>query len=73
MSIIVARIHNNSLRSCQAVDSIEDGKNLVKELAECHFRRDLTEEEMQEIEDTMSIYNDLDADNIVTFAVGIVE
>jgi hypothetical protein len=46
MNIFVAKIHNNSLGSCISIESYEEGKVLIRKMAEEQFQRPLTESEL---------------------------
>ena len=71
--MFVAKIHNNSLGSCISIESYEEGKVLIRKMAEEQFQRPLTESELASIEDEMELYNDDDADNVYTFSIGAAE
>lgn len=73
MNYIACKIHNNSLGKTIAVDSETMGKALIQTWAEEQFGRPLTDEEINNLDDTLEIYNDEDSDNIYTFSLGIVE
>jgi len=73
MNYIVAQIHNNSLGSVISVESEEEGKQQVKLLAEDQLKRHLTNEELDEIEQTNQYINEEDSDNVWSVSVGIVE
>lgn len=69
---IFVRIHNNSLGKCVSVESIEAGVEFIKTLAAEEFGQ-LTDEQIEEIENDYEITFDQDPDNITTFALGIIE
>lgn len=73
MQYIAASIHNNGLARVIGATSEQYAKALVRLMAEDQFGRPLTEEELNDLRNTGQIYNDSDADNIVTFTVGSVE
>lgn len=70
---IVAIIHNNSLGKVVSVCDENHGKDIARGLAEDQFLRGLTDEEIDDLNDKLEIYNDEDSDNIYSFSVGIVE
>ncbi len=72
MKYIVARIHNNSLGSVIEVSSEEEGKDIIRGMAEEQFDRPLTDDEIDELENNMEIYNEEDADNLFCFSLGII-
>lgn len=72
-TMFVAKIHNNSLGNCIAIESYEEGKELIRKMAVEQFGRELTNEELEQIENDMELYNDDDADNVYTFAIGSAE
>lgn len=69
-NLFVARIHNNRLGSCVMVGTITDGINLIREYVQDQFNRELTADENDRLENDYEFYNDDDADNIFTFAIG---
>ena len=69
-NLFVARIHNNTLGSCVMVGTITDGINLIREYVQDQFNRELTADENDRLENDYEFYNDDDADNIFTFAIG---
>jgi hypothetical protein len=71
--LFVCRIHNNSLGSTLEVKSWEEGKDILRGMAEDQFQRPLTDEEIDMLENEQEIYNDEDSDNIYTFSFGIIE
>ncbi len=73
MQYIAASIHNNGLARVVGATSEQYAKAVVRLMAEEHFGRSLTEEELEDLHNTGQIYNDKDADNVVTFTVGSVE
>lgn len=73
MKYIVARIHNNSLGRVIEVSSEEEGKNIIRGMAEEQFGRPLTDEEIDDLHDKLEIYNEEDSDNLFCFSLGIVE
>lgn len=73
MQYIAASIHNNGLARVVGATSEQSAKTIVRLMAEDHFRRPLTDDELDDLHNTWQIYNDSDADNVVTFAVGSVE
>jgi len=73
MNIIVTKIHNNSLGKVVSASSFDEAKDILRGWAEKQFQRPLTDEEIDDLEDEMEIYDDTDSDNIYSFSVGIVE
>jgi hypothetical protein len=71
--MFVAKIHNNSLGNCIAIESYEKGKEMIRKMAEKQFERVLTKEELEQIENDLELYNDDDADNVYTFVIGTTE
>lgn len=69
-NLFVARIHNNRLGSCVMVETIADGINLIREYVQDQFNRELTVQENDRLENDYEFYNDDDADNVFTFAIG---
>jgi hypothetical protein len=72
-TIIVASVHNNRLGPCINVDSFDDGKEQVKQLSKEKLVRDLTLEEIEEIDNNGEFYCDEDSNNVWSYSVGIVE
>jgi hypothetical protein len=76
-NIIVAKIHNQSLGKCFFVETIEEGKELIKSWWHDQFGFPLenTDEEsrLDDLEDQLECYNSDDHDNHYTFSIGIVE
>lgn len=70
---IVAEIHNNSLGKVKEVESIEEGKDIARGWAEEQLQRDLTDEEIDGLENDLEIYDDSDCDNLWTFSIGMTE
>lgn len=73
MQYIAASIHNNGLARVVGATSEQYAKAIARLMAEEHFRRPLTDDELDDLHNTGQIYNDSDADNVVTFTVGSVE
>lgn len=73
MDIIVADIHNARLGRVFGVDSVEEGKSAIKELAENKLQRSLTDQENESLENEFEVYNDDDADNVWSYSIGLVE
>lgn len=71
--MFVAKIHNNSLGACISIESYEEGKALIRKMAEEQFQRPLTELELEAIENEMELYNDDDMDNVYTFSISAAE
>lgn len=70
---IVCKIHNGSLGSILGFDSKEETQDVLRGMAEEQFERDLTPEEIDDLNDKLEIINDEDCDNIYTFSIGILE
>jgi hypothetical protein len=66
----VCKIHNNSLGNSFLVPSIEAGIEEIKKMAIDQLQRELTEEEVSDIENDYELYNSDDMDNIFTFSLG---
>lgn len=73
MQYIAASIHNNGLARVVGATSEQYAKTIARLMAEDQFGRPLTDDELDDLHNTGQIYNDSDADNIVTFTVGSVE
>lgn len=69
----VCHIHNNKLGISYLVDTIELGIEEIKIAAKHYLNRELFYSEIEEIENELEFYNEDDADNIVTYSVGILE
>ena len=70
---IVAKIHNNSLGKVVQAKDEADAKDIAKGWAEEQFQRPLTDEEVDDLENTFEVYNEDDADNLHCISIGIVE
>jgi hypothetical protein len=70
---IVAKIRNKSLARVVEAKGEEDGKDILRGWAEKQFGRGLTDEEIDDLENNLEIYNEDDADNIFCFSLGITE
>lgn len=70
--MFVYRIHNNILGSCIEIEDYDRGFEIIKKWCE---EQDfiLTEEEEQELQDTMTYENDEDPDNQYTFGIAETE
>jgi hypothetical protein len=66
---IVAKIHNMSLGTVTVVDTVDDAKNLVKDMFFQQFGRPINDSETDQLEDMLEIYNDEDHDNHYTFSI----
>ena len=73
MTMIVVDIHNAHLGIVFEVDSVEEGKSAIKELAENKLQRSLTDQENESLENEFEVYNDDDADNVWSYSIGLVE
>ena len=73
MTMIVVDIHNAHLGMAFEVDSLEEGKSAIKELAEHKLSRELNNEENESLENEFEVYNDDDADNVWSYSIGLVE
>ncbi len=73
MTLFVAKIHNNSLGSCQEVSSYEEGIDLIREMAEEQLGRPLEDEENECLINEYEVYNDEDADNVYTWSIGALD
>jgi hypothetical protein len=72
-NIIVAKIHNQSLGKCVFVDTVEDGKNVIRDWFFEQFDRVINADEIDTLENQLEVYNDEDSDNNFTFSIGIIE
>lgn len=70
--LFVAYIYNNSLGSCQEVSSSDEGVTLIKTLVKEKLGRDLTIDEIEQIDNHHEYYNDDDSDNIFTYSIGVI-
>lgn len=73
MKYVVVKIHNQSLGKIVEVESIEKGLNIIREWFQNQFERDMDDDEIDDLEDSMGIYIEADNDNQYTFSVGIIE
>ena len=73
MTMIVVDIHNARLGSVFEVDSFEEGKSAIKELAENKLQRVLNDQENESLENELEVYNEEDADNVWSFSMGLVQ
>jgi hypothetical protein len=71
--MFVARIHNNRLGACTSVSSVDEGVKLIQQYVKDQFNRDLTENELQELQDSMEFYDESDSDNVYSFTIGQAE
>lgn len=70
--IIVAKIHNNYLRSCFSVCSPEEGVEKIKQLiAKSGIELNLNQIEI--LDNDYEICLDSDPENITTYSIGFVE
>jgi len=72
-NIVVIKIHNARVSSVYSVDTIENAKALVSDLFFSQFHRSLNEEEIDDLEVFMELYNDEDHDNQFTFSISFVD
>jgi hypothetical protein len=72
-NIVVVKIHNNSLGSITSVPSFDEGKEVLRKMAEEQLDRPLDNEELERLENEMEIFDDSDSDNIYTFSIGLVD
>jgi hypothetical protein len=72
-NIVVIKIHNSSVSSVYQANTVENAKALVKDLFFSQFNRPLNDEEINDLEDRLEIYNDEDHDNVFTFSVAFVD
>lgn len=71
--LFVAKIHNNSLGACVRIATWDEGIALIKGMATEQLNRELTDEEINCINNSYELYDDSDSDNIWTFSIGEVE
>lgn len=69
MKYIVCKIHNNSLGSVRAFDNENEAKEVLRGMAEEQFNRDLTDSEIDDLDNSLEIVNDEDSDNIFTYSI----
>jgi hypothetical protein len=70
--MFVACINNSLLGSCFPVNSTDEGISHIKRLAKLRLDRELTPDEIAEIENDLSILNDSDPDNVWSYSLGMV-
>jgi hypothetical protein len=69
----VVLIHNQSVSSVHGVNSEQEGLEVIKKMIQIILNRDITEEEIEEFDTLMEIYDDSDHDNVYTFSVNYVD
>ncbi len=68
----VVDIHNNTLGSMESFDSLEDAMDQVKHLAiEKRNGKDLSDDELDNLESNFEVFDETDSDNIWCIAIGI--
>ena len=67
--IAVVKVHNASVSAVYSVDTVEEGKALVRDLFEYQFGRSLNDEEVDDLENLSEIFTDGDHDNTFTFSI----
>ena len=70
-NLFVARIHNNSLGRCILVNDTDEAEQIIREWVRDQFGREITDEENENLVNNGEFYNDDDADNVITFSIGI--
>jgi len=70
--IAVIKLHNSTVSSVYSTDTVEGAKELVRDLFYFQFKRTLNDEENDQLEDMLEVYNDEDHDNIFTFSIAFV-
>ena len=68
-NIAVIKVHNASVSAVYSVDTIEEGKALVRDLFHFQFGRSLNDEEVDDLEDRLEVFNDEDHDNAFTLSI----
>lgn len=68
---LVIKIHNNSVSNVLTAKNEDEAKDLARGAAENQFGRPLTDEEIDDLNDKLEIYNDEDSDNLYTFSIWI--
>lgn len=71
--LIAAKIHNNSLGQIIEIASFEEGIKLIIKWAEDQLDRDLSPEELEDLNNTYEISDFSDSDNHFTWSLGEVE
>jgi hypothetical protein len=72
-SLIVVKIHNNSLGRMFSVKDEAEGIQFIKGMAEDQLERELTVDEMEELENNLELFNDEDHNNEYCWAIGKIE
>lgn len=72
-NMFIATIHNSSLGVCRSVSNWDEGVKEVKKMAEEILRRQLTEEEQEDLESMGEIHDFSDFDNHFSFSIGVIE
>lgn len=72
-TMIIVDIHNARLGNVFLVESWEEGRSVIKELAESKLLRKLNDEENESLESDLEVYNDDDSDNVWSYSIGFAE
>jgi predicted transcriptional regulator YdeE len=67
--MIVARIHNNSIGQVFNCDDEEHGKEMIRTMVQMQFRRHLSEEEEEILENNLDFSYEQDDDNSFCFSI----
>lgn len=73
MKTLVIKIHNNSVSDVREVMNQDEAKNLVRDLFFEQIGRALNDEETDDLEDRLEVYNDEDHDNHYTFSIFFID
>ena len=69
----VIKIHNNSLSKITLTKDEQDAKDMCISWAESQFERELDDDEIDDFDNDLEIFNDDDPDNIYCFTIAIAE
>jgi hypothetical protein len=73
MKYTTIKIHNQSVSNVFICDTEEDAKNVIRDIFFEQFQRVMNDEEIDDLEDRLEVYNDEDHDNQFTFSIFPVE
>lgn len=73
MKTLVIVIHNNTVLSVQEAKNKSEAKNLIRDMFFNQFGRVISDEETDDLEDRLEIYNDDDHDNHYTFSINFID
>jgi hypothetical protein len=69
MKTLVIKIHNNTVSQVREVMNQSEAKDLVRDMFFQQFERVMTDEETDDLEDRLEVYNDEDHDNHYTYSI----